>query len=105
MPYYALLFIGKPSKTPAKVSTNSVWEKRLVQLKNNNIYHSGSAFPLEGTSLTGDKTSDFSPNNSTVGGYVIIKANSLENTSHVAQGSPHAQWGGITEIRLCRDLV
>lgn len=105
MPYYALLFIGKPSKTPENVNTDSTWDKWLVQLKNNNIYYSGSAFPLEGTTLTGDKPSDFAPNNSTVGGYVIIKASSLETASRVAQGSPHAQWGGITEIRLCRDLV
>ena len=104
MAKYALLFIGQPPGTPTNLDTNAEWNKWIETQKNSYIYHSGTAFSQEGRSLSIGKLTELVPDADTVGGYVVIQADNFNVATDIAKTSPHAQWGGLTEVRLCRDL-
>lgn len=104
MAKYALLFIGKPSKAPSHTDTNASWDAWVDVLKIKNIYVGGSAFTPEGVRLTDNKTDDLAVNENSVGGYVVLEAESMDAAVYIAKSSPHATWGGLVEVRYCRDL-
>lgn len=103
MSKYALLFVGEPQNVPANADSNAEWGAWVQEQKAKHIYHSGSAFS-RGTSIVNETVSDLELGGSTVGGYVVLEAKDLDEAGAVAKTSPHAKWGGVTEIRLCRDI-
>ena len=104
MPKFILLFSGAPRRAGEQQNTDVTWDKWIERLRQRNIYQAGSALPMQGKTIaaTGE-VNDFRPTPTSIGGYAVITATSLNDAVEIARTAPHSQSGGVTEVRPCRD--
>lgn len=79
------------------------WLDWVQQLKNEGVYVEGRPLIKGGKTIAGKKTvvtdGPFAESKELVGGYFIIKANSIEDALHHAKGYPDFEFDGAVEVR------
>jgi hypothetical protein len=80
------------------------WFTWMEELKAKNIYLSGEALnPGGGKTVKGAKLlvtdGPFAESKELVGGYIVIKAGSMEEAVEIAKGSPDLPFDGSVEVR------
>jgi hypothetical protein len=78
-----------------------VWMEALVKAK-----HLEVGYPLEadGMRVDSDGIEDYHFPDSTEGGFIIVKAESLEDAAEIAQGSPILKNEGYVLVRPCGEM-
>jgi hypothetical protein len=79
------------------------WFSWIEDLKAKKIYVAGEALLPVGKTVKGKKAlvtdGPFAESKELVGGFFIIKANSLEEATEIAKGSPDLPYDGSVEVR------
>jgi hypothetical protein len=79
------------------------WFSWIEELKAKKIYVSGEALLPVGKTVKGKKAlvtdGPFAESKELVGGFFIIKANSIEEAAEIAKGSPDLPYEGSVEVR------
>jgi hypothetical protein len=79
------------------------WFAWIDDLKAKNIYQSGEALLPGGKTVKGSKAlvtdGPFAESKELIGGYFLIKANTIEDAALIAQGCPDLRLEGNVEIR------
>jgi hypothetical protein len=95
---------GKPKATPEEMQANmQLWFSWIDKLKAKNIYVSGEALMPGGKMIKGKKAvvtdGPFAESKEVVGGYFIVKANTLEEATELAKDCPDLPLDGKVEVR------
>jgi hypothetical protein len=103
---YLLLFRGGANPedmTPEQMkSTYNNWKSWMDQLKKNKQLTTGHPLEDGGKMLSGPKGKNVAPFNDdkdTIGGFMLIKANSQAEASKIAKACPIFNNGGTVELR------
>lgn len=106
MARYLLLMYNKKMEMPEKPTKKQMeegtrpWKEYLKPLSKAGKLEGAAPVRWEGKTLTADGVSDYNAQNIDLGGYIIIKANSMDEAIEVAKRSPHyASNMGPTTIR------
>jgi hypothetical protein len=79
------------------------WFQWVESLKQKNIYVSGEALMPAGKTVKGPKAvvtdGPFAESKEVVGGYFIVKANTIEEAVKIAKDSPDLPFNGSVEVR------
>lgn len=101
-----LLFRGGldiPSATPEEIQQAMMkWKKWMEELSGNGCYLNGDRLTHNGKTIrTGKKVSDgpYTESKEIVGGYISIKADSLEEAVEIAKDCPIFSYNGSVEVR------
>lgn len=84
------------------VSDNpAAWDRYLAMLRASGLFSGGSSI---GNGICVSKTSRLKPITAHLGGYILVRAASLDGVKPLLQGNPVLDAGGTVEIReLPRD--
>jgi hypothetical protein len=93
-----------PKATPEQMQANmQLWFAWIDKLKAKNIYAGGEALMPGGKMVTGKKAlvtdGPFAESKEIVGGYFIVKANTLEEAAELAKDCPDLPHDGKVEVR------
>ena len=107
MKEFMLIFIGgaDPSALSPEDMQNQMmkWFAWVEKLKKENIYSSGEALMPGGKHLKGAKhvitDGPFAESKEVVGGYFIVKANTLEEAIEIAKECPDLPYNSTIEVR------
>lgn len=106
MKEFMLIFIGgaDPSLSPEEMQNHMTkWFVWVEKLKNSKTYVSGEALLPEGKTVKGAKAvvtdGPFAESKEVIGGYFIIKANSIEEAIEIAKESPDLPFNASVEVR------
>jgi hypothetical protein len=106
---YLLLTLNKDMPMPADPQQREagvkVWRDWLAEMSSQGKLE--SALPVQRPGKIARKRSvkDYKPKTNDVAGYIIIKADSMEEAVKIAQSSPHARANmGPTIVRECIDM-
>jgi len=83
------------------------WQTWISGLANDGIYSGTNRLLPEGKTIKANKVVTDGPYmevREMVGGYVIIKARSLEEAVSLAKGCPHLSYGGNVEVRTVMQI-
>ena len=95
---------SRPHPTPEEMQEEmQKWMDWIDKLKKKNIYVAGEALMPGGKIVQGPKKlitdGPFAESKEVVGGYFIIKADSLEKATELAKDCPDLPYGGAVEVR------
>jgi hypothetical protein len=83
------------------------WKSWISGLANDGLYAGTNRLLPEGKTLKPNKVVTDGPYmevKEMVGGYVIVKAKSLEEAVSIAKGCPHLSYGGNVEVRTVMQI-
>ena len=94
----------KSSSSPEEMQNNmQLWFAWVDKLKNQGIYVAGEPLTPPGKVLKGKQTvitdGPFAESKEVVGGFFIIKADTLEQAAELAKDCPDLPVGGTVEVR------
>jgi hypothetical protein len=105
---FLFLMVGLPGEPGADdqqtVAYNRKWGEYMSSLGRRGALESGAPLQAHGrtvTSQTADPTELSTPD---VYGYMVVKADSMDDAIAIARQAPHMALGGSTIIRPCVDL-
>ncbi len=111
MPRYLLLMYNEDMEMPEKPTEEQMgkgtapWREYLAPLTRDGAVESVAPVLWEGKSVTSTGAEDYKPQKLDLGGYMIIRADSMEGAVEMAKRSPHAQSNmGPTAIKGIRDM-
>jgi hypothetical protein len=95
---------GRPQPTPAEMQANmQLWFAWIDKLKAKELYVGGEALMPGGKMVTGKKAlvtdGPFAESKEIVGGYFIVKADSLEAAAELAKDCPDLPQDGKVQVR------
>jgi len=103
------MFIFRGGSSNNKLSPDAMqnnmqqWFGWINELKGKNIYVGGEPLTPSGKVVKGEKgvitDGPYAESKELVGGFVIIKADSIEDASELAKGCPDLPIGGSVEVR------
>ena len=104
---FMLIFIngeGSSKFSPEEMQANmQQWFNWINDLKANGIYVSGEALLPGGKTVKGSDgiitDGPFAESKEVVGGYFIVKAESIEDAAEIGKSSPDLPHGGAVEVR------
>jgi hypothetical protein len=104
---FMLIFTNNPSRpqpSPEEMQSNmQLWFGWIDKLKAKNLYVSGEALLPGGKMVAGKKAvvtdGPFAESKEIVGGYFIVKADSLEAAAELAKDCPDLPMDGKVQIR------
>jgi hypothetical protein len=104
---FMLLFRGASQQyefSPEEMQSHmQKWFSWVGDLKSKNIYVSGEPLIPEGKTVKGKKAvvtdGPFAESKEIIGGFFIIKADSIEQATEIAKDSPDLPFEGSVEIR------
>ena len=104
---FMLIFIGgadtQKSSPEEMQGQMQKWFGWVDKLKKQNIYVGGEALTPGGKTVKGPKTvvtdGPFAESKEVVGGYFIVKANSIEEAVEIAKESPDLPYNGSVQVR------
>jgi hypothetical protein len=98
-----MLYVGLAAAPDAEdqqtVDYNQQWTDYMRELATSGALESGAPLQPSGKTVSRDATEDFEPERMDIGGYVIVKAESLEAATEIARRAPHIALGGRTIVR------
>lgn len=108
MKKFMLFFVGLAPQ-PGDVSAQTQeyargWGEWIAGLARKGIVESASQFEWAGKVVRKDSVSDLRLQEVDVGGYMLIKAESLEEAVEIARQAPHVTLGGTTIVRPCIEM-
>lgn len=108
MKEFMLIFIGadyaKANLSPEQMQAQmGKWFAWIDQLKAKGIYVDGKPLTPAAKTVKGKKPvvtdGPFAESKELVGGYFIVKANSLEEAAELSKNCPDFEFGGAVEVR------
>ena len=108
MKEFMLIFVGadysRLNLSPEETQTQmQLWFEWVDKLKAQDIYVEGRPLTPAGKVVTGETPvvtdGPFAEVNELVGGYFIVKADSLDKASEIAKDYPDYPYGGSVEVR------
>ena len=104
---FMLIFIGAPQQyefSPEQMQQHmEKWFGWIEELKAKQLYVSGEALLPEGKTVKGSKAlvtdGPFTESKELVGGFVIVKATTIDEAAEIAKGCPDLPLEGNVEIR------
>jgi hypothetical protein len=93
-----------PSATPEQMQANmQLWFGWIDKLKAKNVYVAGEALTPSAKKVKGPKAiitdGPFAESKEVVGGFFIVKANSIEEAAEMAKDCPDLPLNGEVEVR------
>lgn len=93
-----------PSATPEQMQANmQLWFGWIDKLKAKNVYVAGEALTATAKKVKGPKAiitdGPFAESKEVVGGFFIVKANSIEEATEMAKDCPDLPLNGEVEVR------
>jgi hypothetical protein len=113
MAKYLVLMYGKEMKMPEVVTAEMMeagtkpWREYLGPLTKKNVLESSAPVVWEGKVVDANgATKEYTPNDTDLLGYMLIKASSMEEAVEIAKKSPHAiSKAGYTVIRQAMEVM
>ncbi|HEU4554090.1 MAG TPA: YciI family protein [Chitinophaga sp.] len=103
------MFIFRGGSSAANLSPKEMqdnmqqWFAWIDQFKSKNIYVGGEPLLPQGKTVSGSSAvvtdGPFAESKELVGGYIVVKADSLEAATELAKGCPDLQLNGSVEVR------
>jgi len=95
---------GQPDFSPEQMQQHmQKWFAWIDELKAKNLYVAGEPLTPAGKTVKGPKAlvtdGPFTESKELVGGFFLLKANSLEEATELAKGCPDLPLGGSVEVR------
>ncbi|MDB5194740.1 MAG: hypothetical protein JWN50_754 [Parcubacteria group bacterium] len=103
MKTYMLLFYGlefKPDSVTSEDYAKS-WQDWIAALEATGNVLSSLPFEWSGKKVTGASSEDLALDAADAGGYMLVKAESIDAATEIAKGAPHMVLGGTTIVRPC----
>jgi hypothetical protein len=88
----------------AQEKHKAAWGKWMSDLVNTKHLEAGYPLESEGKRIDSDGTQSYHFPDTTEGGFILIKAESLDQASEIAQSSPIIKNGGYILARPCGEL-
>jgi len=108
MQRFLFLFVGLASPPEDdSVQTRDYrqsWVAWMAELASKGILESGLPLAGSGKVVKKDAVADLSLQREDIGGYLLIRANSLDEAVEIAQQAPHMALGGTTFVRPCLEV-
>jgi hypothetical protein len=102
---FMMLFVGlaaRPSADdPRTQDYNRRWTEYMAELARSGALESGAPFEPDGRTVRSESVDPLELAEVDIGGYVLVRAESLDAAVRMAQGAPHIELGGTTLIRPC----
>jgi hypothetical protein len=102
---FMMLYLGFAAQPSANdqqtLDYNKQWADYMTELAGAGALESGSPFAPDGKVIRRDSVSPVELADVDVGGYALIKAESLDAAIELATRAPHIELGGTTIIRPC----
>ena len=94
----------RPQPTPEEMQNiMQLWMGWIDKLKQKNVYSAGEPLTPPGKVVKGNNATitdgPFTESKEVVGGFFIVKANSLEEATELAKDCPDLPHGGSVEVR------
>ena len=94
----------RPQPTPEEMQNiMQLWMGWIDKLKKQNVYSAGEPLTPPGKVVKGNNATvtdgPFAESKEVVGGYFLVKANSLEEATELAKDCPDLSDGGSVEVR------
>jgi hypothetical protein len=108
MKEFMLIFLGADyselSLSPEKIQSQmEKWYQWIEQLKSKDVYVDGKPLTPAAKTVKGKQPvitdGPFAESKELVGGYFIVKADSIDEAAKIAQGCPDFELGGVVEVR------
>ena len=108
MKKFMLLFVGfelQPDDGSARTQDYMRgWGEWLAGLARRGVIESASRFDWSGKVVKKESAIDLHLQREDIGGYMLIKAESLEEAIKIAQQAPHMALGGTVIVRPCMEV-
>ncbi len=108
MPNYLFLFVGRaaqPEATDPETQAYGVkWGEYMGGLAREGKLVAGQPLEWNGQVVSRDGAEDLKLDDPDVGGFMVVRADSIEAAAAAAQTAPHMELGGSTIVRPCIDL-
>jgi hypothetical protein len=88
----------------AREKHNAAWGGWMSELVKTNHLEVGYPFEPDGKRVDSNGTRDYHFPDTTEGGFIIIKTESLEQAADIAQSSPIIKNGGYVLVRPCGEM-
>jgi YCII-related domain len=108
MQKFMLLFVGFELQ-PEDGSTQTQdymkgWGEWIAALARRGVVESGLPFEWSGKVVKKESAADLHLQQEDIGGYMLIKAESLDEAVEIARQAPHMALGGTTIVRPCMEV-
>ncbi|HEX6554216.1 MAG TPA: YciI family protein [Ktedonobacteraceae bacterium] len=108
MQQFLLLFVGytlQPGDGSAQTQAYMQgWGEWMAGLASKGILVTGSPLEWRGKVVKKDAVTDLQLQQEDIGGYLLIRAESLDEAVEIAKQAPHMALGGTTIVRPCLDV-
>jgi hypothetical protein len=108
MKKFMLFFVGlavQPGdRSPQTQEYMQGWGEWIAGLARKGVVESGLPFEWGGKVVQKDSVSDLHLQPVDIGGYMLIKAESLDEAVEIARQAPHMALGGTTIVRPCMEM-
>jgi hypothetical protein len=100
---FLLLFVGRPAQPqaddPETQAYNAKWVDWIGGLVGEGRLVAGQPLEWSGKVVSRDATSDLVLADPDIGGFMVVRADSMEDAVAAAQTAPHMELGGTTIVR------
>jgi hypothetical protein len=108
MKHFLFLFIGLASQAEDESAQTQEyrqgWGVWMAELAKRGVIESGLPLEWSGKVVKKDSATDLQLQQVDIGGYLLIRAESLDEAIEIAQQAPHMALGGTTIVRPCMEL-
>jgi hypothetical protein len=108
MKKFVLLFVGRPGAPDAQDAQSQDyrrgWMAWLRDLGARGVVDCGLPMEWGGKEVRKDSVTDYRAADIDVGGFLVVKADSLDEAVEIAREAPHVAIGGTTIVRPAMDV-